>query len=198
MKFNGIVYDVEIIKAIPNKKDPKIEGIEYCEGWGDHKGMGISVICAYDYVERRFRAFCKDNFDEFQTLVDASDWVAGFNIINFDNKVCAANGIAVPEGKSYDILRAIWKAAGLDPTIFNSKTHGGFSLDAVADLNLGRKKTGHGALAPIEWQQGKYGSVIDYCLEDVRLEARLLNQILNEGKLMNPKDGKVLHIERPQ
>jgi hypothetical protein len=38
----SLVYDCEIVKAIPNGQKKK--GIEYCEGWGNFEGMGVSVI----------------------------------------------------------------------------------------------------------------------------------------------------------
>ena len=76
-----LVYDLEIVKAIPDKSGACKDGIEYCEGWQDHKNMGISVIGAYDYLEQKYRVFCKDNFAEFQKLVDKSNCLVGFNNI---------------------------------------------------------------------------------------------------------------------
>jgi hypothetical protein len=38
------VFDLEIIKAIPPKDAAdRLDGIEYCNGWTDYQGMGISV-----------------------------------------------------------------------------------------------------------------------------------------------------------
>lgn len=56
-----LVYDIEIIKAIPQKDSPKKQGIEYCKGWHDHQNMGISVIGAYSFEDDRYRVFTKDN-----------------------------------------------------------------------------------------------------------------------------------------
>ena len=39
-----IIYDCEIIKAIEDKKHPRIEGIEYCDGWKDFTGMGLACV----------------------------------------------------------------------------------------------------------------------------------------------------------
>ena len=60
-----LVYDIEIVNAIPDREGIKKEGVEYCEGWGDHAGMGISVIGAYDALEDRYRVFCEDNGNDF-------------------------------------------------------------------------------------------------------------------------------------
>lgn len=158
--------------------------------------MGISVIGVYDYIEDRFRVFCKDNFAEFQRLVDARDLVAGFNSIAFDNAVCRANGILVPEEKSYDLLVQLWTAAGLGPK-FIYPTHLGFGLDATASVNLGMQKSGHGALAPVQWQRGEVGAVIDYCLQDVNITRRLIDHARNSD-LLDPRDPtQALEVETP-
>jgi hypothetical protein len=184
-----LIYDIEIVKAIPPKNHAnRIPGIEYCNGWHDHGNMGVSVIGAYDYLEDRYRAFCRDNFDAFQQLVDEREWIVGFNSIAFDNRVVAAcELIRVPDEKSYDLLVELWRAAGLGPQ-YRHPTHAGFGLDAVCEANFGLKKSGHGALAPVDWQQGRIGSVIDYCLNDVRLTKRLLDQVLCARFLIDPRD----------
>lgn len=170
-------------------------GINYCKGWGDHAGMGISVIGVYDYVEKRSRVFLRDNFSEFVALANDRDLLVGFNSIPFDNKVLAACGVAsFAESKCYDLLREIWKAAGLGPNF--SPRHAGYGLNDVCFKNFGIGKTGHGAKAPIDWQQGRYGSVIDYCLQDINLTRRLLDAVL-DGPILCPKTGNQLNLTRP-
>lgn len=186
-----IIYDCEIIKAIPSKKSPKMPDIEYCEGWHDIGNMGISVITAYDYAEQRYRVFLQDNFDEFQALVDKQNTIIGYNSLAFDNNLCRANGLNVPDEKSFDLLVQIWKAAGLSET-FQYPTHMGYGLDAVSAVNFNTKKTGNGALAPVYWQRGEYGKVIDYCLNDVILTKALIDKVIKHGVLINPKDQKTL------
>ena len=192
-----IVYDCEIVKGILGKDEKPREGIEYCEGWRDFPNMGLSCIGAFDYVTRQYRVFCQDNFYAFQELADTADIVVGFNSIGFDNKLCAANDIYISDSKSYDILVEVWKGAGLGP-LFEYPSHIGFGLDAICEANLGLKKSGHGALAPVLWQQGKIGEVIDYCLNDVRMTVNLLNFIIAGGRIRDPRDIKnLLTIKRP-
>jgi hypothetical protein len=181
-----IVFDCEIEKAILMSGENMIEGIEYCEGWSDFEGMGLSCICAYDYVDTRSRVFCKDNFDEFQDLVNKADVVIGFNNIGFDNKLCSAHGIKIPEDRSYDLLVHIWIAAGLGP-VYQHPTHAGYGLDAVCETNFGIRKTGHGAMAPVDWQRGNIGRVIDYCANDVRMACHLFDYVMSHGYIINPK-----------
>jgi len=182
-----IVFDCEIENAILMRGEIEIEGIKYCGGWRDFKGMGLSVIGVYDYKRDQSRVFCRDNFAEFQDLVCETDAVVGFNNIAFDNQLCAAHGIKVPDEKSYDVLVEIWKAAGLGPK-FAPKTHGGYGLDAVCKANFNINKTGHGAMAPVDWQRGRIGKVIDYCLMDTMLCRMLYDFIKNNGEIINPKN----------
>jgi len=188
MKPNAIIYDCEIIKAIPNRDGSQVDGIAYCDGWRDFANMGISVIGVYDYAEDRYRVFCADNAVEFTKLCTARDLCVGFNNIPFDNALIRATpGWNAPgDLKCYDLLREVWIAAGLGPE-FNFKTHGGYGLDAVCEANFGTKKSGNGAFAPVLWQQGKIGEVIDYCLNDVRLTKQLFDAALDRMPLVNPK-----------
>jgi len=190
-----IVYDVEIIKAIPSSNEKRISGIEYCQGWGDHANMGISVICAYDYAEQRYHVFCEDNFKEFKSLV-LNNFVVGFNSESFDDKVCDANGICVNTG--YDILREVYKAKGSEPypEKFDSR-YKGYGLNALAQLTLGAQKTGHGAPAPIDWQLGNIGKVISCCINDVRITKELFDQIIAGSPLIDPINRKNLFLKRP-
>lgn len=190
-----IVYDIEIIKAVPQKNTPKEEGIEYVESWQDHQNMGVSVIGAYDSEADRYRVFTKDNWGEFADLYrDTTQVFAGFNSIPFDNSVLRACGIvAIAEERSFDLLREIWRAAGLGST-FKYPSHAGYSLDAMAKANGLKGKTGHGAIAPIDWQRGNIGRVIDYCLQDVAITYKLIRAIELDGGLIDPKTGQVLEI----
>lgn len=210
--MNALIYDIEIVKAVPDKKSPRLEGVEYCAGWEDHANMGISVIGAFDYKEDRYRVFCDDNFREFKELCEKRTPLVSFNGLGFDDKVLTKCGVidltkeakklrndhGVYGGASYDILVELWSAAGLART-FNYPTHIGFGLDATAKANFGGAKTGNGALAPVEWQRGNVGAVIDYCLQDVRLTKRLFDRIRVNGGLRDPRNPSYfLEMEKPQ
>ena len=194
---NVIIFDAEIIKAIPPKNDEdRIPGIEYCEGWRDFSNMGVSVIGAYDYLTDRYRVFCQDNFYEFADRISDPDCVVvSFNGHQFDKPLLDASGLPAMAGLEefelayhYDILRELWKSLGHDPDVFTQETHSGCGLEACCQANFGLKKTGSGASAPIDWQRGRIGKVIDYCLNDVRLTKRLFDRIMGEGFLINPQN----------
>lgn len=191
-----IIYDIEIEKAILGRNETRRENIEYCGGFNDYGNMGIAVVGAFDTAIRRTRVFLKDNLDDFQKLISASDCVVGFNNHRFDNRILRANGIDLPLGRSYDILEEIWRSLGLSMN-YNSATHGGLSLDNFAYANFRIRKTGNGALAPVDWQTGNQGKVIDYCLADVEITRLLLNRILYRGSLKHPTTNEEVPIRKP-
>lgn len=182
---NSLIYDIEIVNAVPDRCGDRIEGVQYCEGWHDHAGMGISVIGAYDYAEDRYRVFCADNFAEFLALCADRAPLVSFNGIGFDDKVINAEmgpdiGVMPPSFR-YDLLAEIWRAAGLNPS-YGGNSHAGYGLDATCEANFGIRKSGNGALAPVLWQQGRVGEVIDYCLNDIRLTKRLFDHAVVRGE----------------
>ncbi len=191
-----IIYDIETENAILGRNEFAKDGIKYCGGWTDFAGMGISVICAHDLSTERTRVYLKDNLGEFAALVERCDCVVGFNNHRFDDLLLKAHGIEIPAGKSYDILEEVWRGLGLGMT-YRYETHGGLSLDSIVYANLRHRKTGSGATAPIDWQEGRLGKVIDYCLADVELTRRLLVKIINCGRLKNPKTGEEFNIRKP-
>lgn len=172
-----IVIDVEIKKAIPPRgsEEPQPD-VEYCKGWRDFAGMGIACVCTFELPTGLSRTFLEEDLDELDAYLNGRA-TAGFNTRRFDLLLLAEHGVK-PSGFHYDILEQVWVAQGLDPDRFVPATHGGWSLDAICEATLHTKKSGNGAFAPIWWQQGKRGRVIDYCLRDVWLEASLLRHIL--------------------
>lgn len=188
-----IVYDCEIICAIPQKKKPKVSGVRYCGGWRDFTGMGISVIACYDYNTDDVRVFCMDNLGSFQDLIDSRKVVVGYHNWNFDDPLVEAHGIKLPDKKSYDLYKEIYAAHGYKP----AQRVGGMKLGDCVQANLNdRGKLGDGAMAPILWQQGKVGTVIDYCIRDVLLTRDLLDLVIDD-KFISPKTRRFLKVKKP-
>ena len=182
------VFDLEIKKTI-----------EQCSrGWQSHDEMGISCLCIYDYSTGRYRVFDDSNHVECLKILNDYDIVVGFNTVNFDWKVVQQTWTDVPEilstrrSQDFDILREIWKSLGLDPDKFNPRTHGGYKLDNVAQETIGLSKTGDGALAPKLYQAGRLADVIDYCLEDVRIEKTLFEYIVKHEHVI--RHGNVINV----
>lgn len=176
------IIDVEIKKGILGKGEIPAPGIEYCGGWRDFPNMGCSVVCVFDLSTRLTRVFLEEDFDELRKFI-AEGPTGGFNTRGFDLPLLGHHGIYVEESRHFDALWKIWEAQGLDPKVFNWRTHGGWSLDNIMQSTFGLSKSGAGAMAPLWWQQGKRGKVIDYCCRDVWLEAKLIEHLLTGGQV---------------
>lgn len=186
-----LIYDCEIKKLIPKKGEPREEGYEYCNGWGDHAGMGISVISVYDYKDGFPRVFMEDNFHELFEMMEKADIIAGFNSKHFDNKLVAAHGYVVPDEKTFDLYLEIKEAAGAH------KYAKGYNLDNCCAVNLGYQKSGDGELAPKLWQQGKTGTVVNYALRDIILSQKLLSLCMKQPILDPGNTGSRIFVRNP-
>lgn len=187
-----IVYDIEIVKAIPDKKAPRLEGIEYCGGWRDFLGMGIAVLCAVDMDEAVPRVFLQDNLPKF------AEWskgaiLCGHSNHQFDDELVRAHGLWQAAG-SYDILRHLREAVGEPMDFTPGRTKGGRRVDDLARVNLGIQKSMDGGMAPVRWQQGAHGEVVDYCLRDISIEARLFSL---RQHLIDPVSGATVCLAGP-
>lgn len=194
------VFDAEIKKRIEDCSN----------GWQSHDEMGISVLVIFDYVTMRYRVFDDKNAAEAIAILSTYDLIVGFNTVGFDWKLIKATWPAmfpiswnrVPDGavlnadgcisRNFDILREIWLTLGLDPNNFSPKTHGGYKLDDVAWDTIRMRKTANGALAPIMFQEGRFADLVDYCIEDVRIEKTLFEFIAKHGFCV--RDGRVIEI----
>lgn len=202
-EISAIVYDIEIQRCIPDKRNPSAASetnpvtgspYEFCEGWTDYKGMGIGVLCAWDCVTNRPLVFNESNLEEFQNLIQMRQIVTGFNIHKFDNNICAAAGFEIEKWKSFDIYREALIACGLDP---EKPTPGGRNLNEFARVNLGTKKREDGAEAPKMFQRGETMRLINYCLDDVMIERALFMRAI-AGNLVDPVTGNKLVLNIPE
>jgi hypothetical protein len=189
--MNLMIYDCEIENAILGKGEIPVPGIRYCAGFHDKANMGVSVICAYVW-DQGYRVFLKDNMASFKALAeDPNTLCIGYNNRSFDNPlVDQALGIKIAPERSWDLYREVRVSRGT-----SSAPHGP-SLDTLARANFLPGKSGSGAMAPILWQQGKIGEVIDYCLGDVRLTVALVELVM-AGKLRDPDSGRILITNAP-
>jgi hypothetical protein len=200
-----VVFDIEIAKAIPSKSEMKNPffmepGIDYCEGWEDFENMGIACICTYDFRKGMFNVYLEDNLETFYSEVFGGPTprtLISFNGINFDSQLLEHHipdqfRFNLTSAPHLDLLQLIWRAKGLGPK-FQYPSHTGYSLDAMAKANLGRGKSSSGAQVPSDWQRGKRGGVIDYCLRDVALTGRLF-QLALDRQLKDPRDGGYLTL----
>lgn len=169
---NILVYDLEIKNPVAS----------LTAGWESPDEMGISVLCAFDYSLMRYRVFMDDNLAEFvERANQPGTLLVAFNQLGFDNRVVRATKIGGKplalrpdaELKQYDMLFESRLGAGVDPNVRTP----GFKLDDhLSTLGL-PMKTGDGAMAPVWWQAGQVGKVIDYCLADAAQERNLFEHM---------------------
>ena len=187
----SIIYDLEIIRAIPPKDKPKDPTLKYCGGWTDYLNMGISIITVYissgfDSFPEGIKTFInKDdsipyNFPEFQNLLAEKPIILGFNSQRFDDKVAQANNIDITT--NYDIYAEIRKVVGGTGT---------YALQNLAAAN-GLSK-GDGFIAPLWWQVGRQDEVVAYGRQEMETLVEVLGLGLR-GKLKNPNNGHLINL----
>lgn len=201
-----LIYDLEIIRS--PKIDPKRPNYAYAKDWDDHIGMGIACIGVYNYAtgdlfcQRVDLMGCSPDFADMseygkliRTFQDA-DLVIGYNNQKFDDPMMKSHGYPIVPYKSYDLLVNIYAAVGLYGA-WDYHTHAGYNLDAVCKANGIEGKSGNGADAPFEWQDGKFEHVMEYCKNDVWITKLLIDKVFRDGGLISPKTGKFVRISMP-
>lgn len=188
-----VIYDAEICNGIITDNNPAQEGYKYAKGWKDFAGMGISTICAYDVHEARFRVFMADNLSHLEDLMTERDALVGFNNHQFDDNLLRENNVFIGSS-TIDLAALIWRAAGI-PQGEHPK---GLGLDAICKANKLPGKTGNGAQAPQDYQDGRIGRVIDYCLADVRSTLHLYRYLAGFGGITDPRTGEWLNVAVPK
>ena len=180
-----LTYDIEIVEAILNGRnaedfEDENPGIVYVPSFSDTDKMHVACVCVVMSGERMPRIYDAMNLKELQDDFNTADLIVSWNGNDFDSRVLRANGITIPQGKSFDLMAEVKRAAGFR-----------FKLDSMSQKNLGYGKTDNGALAPIKWQQGRRAEVINYCLNDVLMTYELYALAKKQGYLFTPKGGKV-------
>jgi len=207
-----VVFDLEIQKQIVDLK--KATATEAAlvpdlavDGWGNAHTAGISSAVAYNVNEDRYYIY-GDRPEEHIELVGQlteADQVVGFNHIKFDYPLLAhATGVSLgilmgsgsqtePGERDIDLLQMAW--AGYGKRVYGS----GFSLDAISLATLGARiggKNGDGAHAPVLYQQGRWGELLNYNLRDVEITAKLLRFVQDHGYLITGK-GVQIQTQHP-
>lgn len=195
------LYDLEILRCIPPKNASLDDRYDYCDGWGDHAGMGISVaafrwgkIVEPRKVEWQEAGYVIGDTYGLSLLRKVAQTprviVAGFNSVAFDDRLLKANGVELTT--QYDLLREV-RIAAYGTASHNAMPRGhSYALGKIGEAN-GHPKTGTGELAPELWQGGYHKAVIDYCLNDVLTSCALLDLGL-AGELVDPNTGKNLTL----
>jgi hypothetical protein len=202
---NTWCFDLEIINAILDKGTTPEPGIRYCAGWGDHAGMGISVLVAArlapDGAFMEARTFFGDMPEvplageplwKFMDIVKVADLLIGHNSRSFDAKVLAARGIHLDERKHLDFYHEVKKAT-------RNNFVKGFKLDLLSRRCGGPGKTESGAQAPHMWQRGEHARVAEYCKNDILMTCAVASYYAKNGaKVPALESGEYVQLRHPQ
>lgn len=200
MTLRVTVLDIEIARGVLLDGENPEPGINYCDGWHDHTGMGIASVVTMTTSEAFVcsnwappRIWMHDNRAGLLHELDQADLIVTYNGWKFDAPVLAANGWGnIPQSKHYDLLREIWRALGKDPDVFDETTHSNYGLNKMCQENNLPGKVGHGAQAPIDFQLGSYGSLTTYNVDDVFKTAELYERATRLGHLWSPRDSSAI------
>jgi DNA polymerase elongation subunit (family B) len=107
------------------------------------------------------------------SAIEDADVVVTYNGATFDFPLIqGAIGHSVLPRRHADLWQVLTNS---------SPDKAGWSLDAVCRRTFGYGKTGSGAAAPRLFQEGKWGALFTYCLDDVQLMRRLFWHMIDPG-----------------
>ena len=181
-------------------------------GWDNKSALSLSIGCFFDYTSGSVQWFDRLLLEQtMQALVCRQPLMVSFNGIQFDFALmrailrklsadmppCVAparlqgltqlcDQFKALAARSYDILAEIWRA---DPE--SKYVKGLNSLGAVCLANGLGGKTGAGAQAPRDWQEGKIAQTLNYCQQDVLLTKLLFELILKNNGTIQRRNGPI-------
>jgi DEAD/DEAH box helicase domain-containing protein len=128
-------------------------------GWHRADLMKVSCAVLYDSEAQVYHEYLEKDMLRFVEHLQKYDCVVGFNIRRFDYKVLSGySDFDFRKLPTLDLLEEIHKQLGYR-----------LSLDHLAKITLGSKKSADGLQALRWWKQGKIREIIDYCRQDVRI-----------------------------
>ncbi|MDH4012099.1 MAG: DUF1998 domain-containing protein, partial [Desulfobacterales bacterium] len=128
-------------------------------GWHRADLMKMSCAVLYDSIKDQYLEFLDDQVDQLIEHFKKCDLVVGFNIKRFDFRVLAGySDFNFEQLPTLDILEDVHNRLGYR-----------LSLDHLAKVTLGKKKTADGLQALRWWKQGRIREIIDYCKKDVEI-----------------------------
>ncbi|MDQ7785191.1 MAG: DUF1998 domain-containing protein [Desulfomonilaceae bacterium] len=153
-------------------------------GWKHIRKMRLSLGVVHSEADG-YLTFTEESVSDLIQLLKQSELIVGFNQMRFDYEVLAAytdeDLRALP---NLDILLAVQARLGHR-----------LSLDQLAAVTLGEKKSGSGLQAAAWFRQGRMDLLEQYCKDDVRITRDLYLYGLEKGHLLyRPKGRGVARI----
>ena len=178
------VFDIEIAKTIE-----QTEG-----GWtGAREGKsGHSCTAVYDSEEDSTRLFGPNQVEALADYLEGPHVIVSFNGIGFDQPAIEGMlGRKLQIREHCDLLQILRQTTG---------SWKGLKLDDLAHATLGRRKSDHGAHAPVIYQEAlalmaagqyeealaRFVNLLNYCSLDVILTRDLLRFLQKNGFVVGP------------
>ena len=143
-------------------------------GWHRADLMKMSCAVLYDSKKDQYFEFLDNQVDQLIEHFKKCDLVVGFNVKRFDFRVLAGySNFNFEKLPTLDILEEVHNRLGYR-----------LSLDHLAKVTLGQKKTADGLQALRWWKQGRIREIIDYCKKDVKITRDLFLYGQQNGYLL--------------
>jgi DEAD/DEAH box helicase domain-containing protein len=154
-------------------------------GWHRADRMRVSCGVLYDSKADTFFEYTEDRVQALIVHLKRLDLVVGFNVKRFDYRVLSGytdtNFTAMP---TLDLLEDIHRQLGFR-----------LSLDHLARVTLGIRKSADGLQALRWWKEGKLREIIDYCRKDVEITRDIYLFGRKNGYLLfNSKSGADVRV----
>jgi DEAD/DEAH box helicase domain-containing protein len=153
-------------------------------GWSNIAKMGMSLAVTYSEKDG-YRTFLENQVGQLVDYLKSADAVVGFNHVKFDYEVLSAY-----TDENFHLLENIDMFLDL-----YSKTGIRISLDHVAKVSLGRKKSAEGLMAIKWYKEGRIDLIEEYCRQDVALTRALYYRGCDRGCLTYMNRGQRVNVD---
>jgi DEAD/DEAH box helicase domain-containing protein len=154
-------------------------------GWHMAHRMGISCAVLYDSTTDSFVEFYEHQITQLIEILKKFKLIIGFNIKRFDFHVMSGySDFDFNTLPTLDLLEFIYHHLGYR-----------ISLDHLAEINLGVKKSADGLQALQWWKQGRIDDILAYCKKDVEITKNIYILGAEQGYLLfKNKAGQLVRI----
>lgn len=143
-------------------------------GWHRADLMRVSCGVVYDTLTNAYHEYRDGQVDALIAHLQKLDRVVGFNIVRFDYRVLSGySSFDFKRLNTLDILQVVHGHLGYR-----------LSLDHLATVNLGSKKTADGLQALKWWKEGRIDDIVAYCKKDVEITKNLYGLGRDNGFLL--------------
>jgi len=158
---------------------------------------GVAIACVIDLATGQPSFYSPGDENGFGLLalaerLESADLVVSYNGERFDNHVL---GWAIGRMGPIQLKRSIDVCGSIFKSLNGIRyPRGSWKLKRVAKDTIGMTKLDtEGASAPEMWKNKRFGEVVSYCHQDVRVLAHLYKHIQRSGYVLDP-NGQAIEV----